>query len=293
VKCPPGLVTIDNTDTNVSPGGLTVDATSLYWSSGNTNSILKMPKCGGPITTLASAQLVPSGIAVDDAYAYWGAEGTLEGVMKVPLTGGTPTRLSFSRGLTFALDATNVYFAGPASLAMVPKAGGETTVFEMNEPTNDVTADSTHVYWTNQGQWTGTKDVGGGVVRMPLGGGTISTVATNQDAPHGVVVGGVNVFWFNNSNPRSVVMAPIGGGTPTTLQSGPAGAIASDSSYVYWTTLPSGESQVTLVRMPLAGGEPTQIASLGQGSVDTLVADGTSVYWANGASGALGRFTPE
>jgi hypothetical protein len=87
-------------------------------------------------------------------------------------------------------------------------------------------------------------------------------------------------------------MAPLGGGAPTTLESSPASpAIARDSKYVYWPTMPGGEARVALMRVPLAGGKPTQIALLGPGPVDALVADESGVYWGNG--GTLGRFTPE
>jgi hypothetical protein len=55
------------------------------------------------------------------------------------------------------------------------------------------------------------------IVRTPLGGGQMTTLATNQAAGQGIMTDDVNVYWSFNGDILSV---PVSGGTPTTLVSG-------------------------------------------------------------------------
>ncbi len=56
-----------------SPGAadLTSDATHLYFTSDEDNTVSKIPIAGGDVTVLATAQDNPTGIAVDDTAVYW------------------------------------------------------------------------------------------------------------------------------------------------------------------------------------------------------------------------------
>ena len=86
------------------------------------------------------------------------------------------------------------------------------------------------------------------------------------------------VYWSNYNDGR-VMRAPLGGGAPSTLASGPANGprgIAVDGAAVYWADQATG----TISRMPLAGGTPTVLAT-GQASPYGVAVDGTSVYWVN------------
>jgi hypothetical protein len=58
------------------PGGIAVDATTVYWvNSGtkgkNDGAVMKVGLDGDTLTTLASGQNYPSSIAVDATTVYW------------------------------------------------------------------------------------------------------------------------------------------------------------------------------------------------------------------------------
>jgi hypothetical protein len=98
---------------------ITVDATSVYWTSETAGSILKVPIAGGPVTVLAAGQDSPYAIAVDEVSVYWAnspdsSPGT---IMRVPIGGGSPVVVAANQEgpIGLALDATQVYWANQGS----------------------------------------------------------------------------------------------------------------------------------------------------------------------------------
>jgi hypothetical protein len=121
------------------PSGITIDATSVYWMTegkdvviGNVHvagagTVVKEPLDGGLSTTLAlgdDSLWLGESVAVDADSVYFDYYSTIDGygVMKVPVSGGTPTTLasSFKNGISgIAVDATSVYFVSGADLMKV------------------------------------------------------------------------------------------------------------------------------------------------------------------------------
>jgi sugar lactone lactonase YvrE len=84
------------------------------------------------------------------------------------------------------------------------------------------------------GDWT---DIGAGtVMKVPLGGGTPTTLASGGAAANGMAVDATNVYW-TDAVTHAVMKVPIGGGAMTTVATGdqPPFGIALDATNVYWT----------------------------------------------------------
>ena len=265
------------------PGGIAVDATSVYWTTNYSNvvgTVMKVPIGGGTPTTLASGQDYPGPIAVDATSVYW--NNYVGTVMKVPIGGGTPTTLASGPGGnppgTLVVDATNVYWltAGGTALLKVPLGGGTPTTLATPASSGGdytggaIAVDATSVYWTQSNA----------VMKVPIGGGTPTTLASGRELPAAIAVDATSVYWteFSTVQSGTVMKMPLGGGTPITLASGqrqPSG-IAVDATSVYWTDAGSG----TVMKVPLGGGTPIMLASGQQGPAPITVA-ATSVYWLN------------
>lgn len=124
---------------------MVVDDTNVYWAaleSGiNGGAIFSLPKRGGGTPFLvASKQLRPSDLAVDDTHVYWtneghNAAGEEEGggaVMFAPKAGGTATVLVHDLPLAdaIALDGDGVVWKDHFTIRRIPKAGGAITTID-------------------------------------------------------------------------------------------------------------------------------------------------------------------
>jgi hypothetical protein len=196
----------------------------------------------------------------------------------------------------------------------VPSAGGTPTVLAAGQayPTA-IAADATSVYWTNGGSGTCpptnpscTPPPTGTVMKIPIDGGTPTTLASGQNNPQRIAIDATNVYWTNEGSPGqgsapsntdgTVMQVPIGGGAPTMLASRQflLGLIAVDATSVYFavdvspgnTTMFSG----AILKVPIGGGTVTTVAS-GQYEPGGLSVAGANVYWSvpylNSTPGAL------
>jgi sugar lactone lactonase YvrE len=176
-----GSVTTLAPGPNTVAGGLSVDATSVYWTDSNAGTVMKMPLAGGTPTALASGLTCPNKTVVDATGVYWTdfCTGT---VKKVPLAGGAV--------ITLAQEASS--------------------------DAEGIAVDATSIYWTNSYHSNQTP---GTITRVPVGGGTTSTLVSLAPSgmPFGIAVDATSVYWTSNGN---VMKAALDGGTPTMLASG-------------------------------------------------------------------------
>jgi hypothetical protein len=254
------VIALDATDVYfvACPAGKTcVDAAGM--------ALMKVPLCGGKPTVLgAGPGRGVSGLAIDAANAYWASSGT---VMKVPLSGGTVTTLA------------------------TPIPG-----LEFGNASGAVEVDSSSVYWSVPGDGT--------VMKVAIDGGAPTTLASGfyfpEGSPYGgfsIVLEGMSVYWLNAGQLSdggavgAIVEVPLDGGTPTTLISGQgiSGEVAADRMSVYFasTLCPSdggdcecdgGACPAAFLKVPLSGGAPTTLASVGP-TLFKFAIDDTSLYW--------------
>jgi len=261
------------------PNCLAVDATNVYWTTGD-GRVLKAPIAGGGPTVLASEQAIPRGIAVDAANVYWVNSTGAGQVRSVPIGGGAPMTLADGQRWPFKLAVRDgvLYWTnnGDGTVMRMEASGGMPTQVAVRQgAVVAIAAGARRLYWSSIGQ---------GVIRSaPLDGiGEVTTVAEDQDASALSVVG-ASVYWANvevEDDGGSVYMLDGRGGTPVKVAAspGPLSAVA-DLRNVYWTD----ETTRTVRRVPVDGGEVVVLA-VGQAEPSEIAVDGSNVYWLNSAA---------
>lgn len=135
-----------------------------------------------------------------------------------------------------------------------------------------------NIVYANLGGWYGffiVNSTSSRIKRIPLAGGSATTIATNLPLGGGrdLKTDGVHLYWSDSGGIRRVA---LGGGAVSTLFSGPAGAIDLDANYVYFTTATS------IRRVPKAGGAVTSQANAPDGVTAFYVhwsLGQTTLYW--------------
>jgi hypothetical protein len=232
-------VVLDDLNTLV----VAVDATRVYSGSSfaatSQGLVVACEKtgCGGQYTTLASGQGGVQAIAVDEGTVYWGGSA---GVMKLSLTGGTPTPVAtgisvwnlVATGGTVFVSATTPA-NNTAALMSMPAAGGTPTVrfASCSGSVSALATDGVNVYY-------GTTD--GTVGSIPVAGGPATTLGQTARGVTDLASDGTTVYFTVTDTP--VYSVPIAGGPVSTIadcQSNPT-AIAVDSHAVYWANAGDG-----------------------------------------------------
>jgi hypothetical protein len=255
------------------PYCVTVDATNVYWAANGDNTVMKVPIGGGMATILAVSPFA-TGIATDGTSVYW--SGGL-GAYKVSVNGGMPVLLS--SGFTndnIVLGPTGLFGTdGDDALVGVPIAGGMTTRYTggSGQNTYGLAADSTSVYWSNfdgtapilktslDGSASITLATGhvvfgmavdatyvywaeassGNIMKVPLGGGDPSTVASGLVGISQLAMDEANLYVTAGSTTSTGLVARVdkdtGFVTYLAVGQNQAWGIAVDATSVYWTTL--------------------------------------------------------
>jgi len=204
---------------------IAVDDANVYWTDSTQNTVVHMPKTGGPVVTLITEQFGATGITVDSTYVYWVAVGSLFriaiGSSGVPATlasttttGTGPTPLVVVNGVVYYPDTQT------GRIVSIEASGGTPIAFAMAQANPTALAtDGTSLYWTTN------SPSGCGVVMAPLGGGAPVTIGELSQA--GIVLpGGIALATGADggavSHPTVFVSANVGGvGTLLVLSAPP------------------------------------------------------------------------
>lgn len=127
------------------------------------------------------------------------------------------------------------------------------------------------------------------VLRVPLDGGEAKVVASGQRNGQSIIAGGNAVFWLAGGDvgkniPDMVMKLPLEGGTPTKFAKTflPADAgLAADTTHVYFQQLvgPGHGNASRLVRVPIAGGNPEQVATFPEFDGNVIAVDANNAYF--------------
>jgi hypothetical protein len=298
------LVTLASGQTGML-GIVAIDATNIYWGLNSTSNgmILSVPIAGGTVTTIASGQAGPWGLASTGSLIYWANSNPVGSSVASIVSSITPpfspspyTNASGFMGNPgpIAVDSTSVYFTdinGGSTYIMKAPAQTSGSAVTLSPGTTEMfgcATDSSFVYFTNYG--------GGTIQKVSVNGGTPTTIATGQNLPFWIAVDGTNAYWATLGGAIGMVDKNGVNGAKN-LASGQAasGYLAIDASYVYWTNSHCATDAgpcPSVMKVPIAGGTPTTLAS-SQPGPSGIAVDATSVYWADTTAGTIMKLTPK
>jgi hypothetical protein len=253
-------------------------------------------------TTVVTGETITS-IASDGTDVYWADQ--VGRIHSVPVAGGTPKTLATVNGVTndgaqIIVDGSNVYFAAGPDVVSVPKSGGAVVTLASSQNAASIAATGGDIFWTNMFNGVGST---GSVNRIAAGGGKVTTLASKLDVPIMLAVDANRAFWVD-LGAGDVKSVPLDGGAVSVLASsdGNIGGVASDGSYVYWSSsngveatcglcpppAPPSLGASTISRVPVSGGKPTVIAKGYNAVMATPLAGGDAITLATDASPEIG-----
>jgi sugar lactone lactonase YvrE len=278
----------------VTPSGIAVDATNVYFTRYLSGTVDTCPLagCTGAPKVLSSGNDEPNDVKVDAQNLYWASEGSgigLGTIKKCALPSCTsPTTLANGSIIDWvAVDATHVYWSstydGTAFSCAIAGCGGTPTPIAsgLTVPWS-VAVDATSVYIA---VWNGSLNApatnGGAIAQCPTSGctGAPASLSSVENEPYQVTVDTDYVYWagFRDNTIKRCAKTgcPSGATIIASGEGGPSG-VAVDDKYVYWTNYASGT-----VRVCAKDGCDKLSATLavGQNHPNLITFDATYVYF--------------
>ncbi len=271
------------------PYGLAVDATYVYWSSaGVKNSIYRTKLDGSTMPELiAGNQKLPHEVALstdakftgvlwvnsglaDQGAAVMGAKvpsmpitlalSAKDSVRSLAVVGVNAFWLNQKMGELWTADFSGVVPATPVKLASL-----------LSQPW-DLVADGAFVYYTTYS--------GGEVRRVGAAGGTQKVLVKGLGNPTGIAID-ANYAYYATENSGEISRVLLDGSKVpdvlATMQLKPA-HLAIDAKFVYWTNYGTSDTDGSVAKVSLAGGDVIVLAA-GQNQPLQVAVDDTSVYW--------------
>jgi hypothetical protein len=272
---------------------MTSDAKNVYWTEfgddlGSGNGSVKgcpIDGCGSGPTVYATALTNPRGIAVDANNVYFGTAsyGSVVGaVWSCPIAGcgGSPTKLTAADSpFGIAVDSMYVYWADydDSTVHRIPKAGGTNDVlYDGGGPVyvgQEVAYDTTSLYFT---------DENGNVYKLPIGGGSVSVMASWGALGGWPVRADSNWVYYGQPGGVSAMAKNATDGGPfiaDNLQDPLGIALDPPTGRLYWADYGSGSgNDGTIGRVGTDGGGRLVVAS-SQVNLEDVTVSGNYVFW--------------
>jgi hypothetical protein len=164
---------------------------------------------------------------------------------------------------------------GACSGDVAPPPLGKVTVLAEHQAPWGIAVDGTSVYWTNMNLGT--------VMKVPIDGGDVVTLASGQQQPSEIVVDETSVYWINEADIGSmngaVMKVPLEGGTPAVVYQGSPLSLAIDGGTLYWGALASAGSD-TIMQLP-AGSDQPETLIMGLSVPNAIAVRNGVVYFSN------------
>lgn len=250
--------TFYNGGVNSATGSVAADDLNLYWVDRNLGTVVQSPIVSGGSTLITLAHgYNPNNLVIDSTYAYW-TDVNLNEVFRSTLgAAGTPTVLSTNSSPSYTIAAACPALPGTCNAADVYWTNGNLMSLALNngspagvpsplvtgpETIEGIVADSQNVYWfSNVGGTAGAYEFN--LYDVPLAGGAVVTLATQQINTRSIITDGTYIYWTNQSplgTPNSgtvnrTLIAGKGEVIPTLLSTGNPASLAQDTTSIYWT----------------------------------------------------------
>lgn len=274
------------------PGSVAVTDTDVLFAQCN-GQIAAVSTSGGAVRTLASGQGCVCDVGTLGGQAYW-VSPTNGTVLAAPLAGGPTVTLASGEGrpVALALTSTALLWGNQSSgllRSMLLAGGAASTRASGQLNLQDIAADSTFLYWTVTPP--------NNVLQTFLAGGLPSPlVAGATSAPHSLVTGGGYVYWAADQGGGlwSIQRVAMTGGTPQVVLAPTMVGTSQPSVELAWSARgllvalsgTPGMNDGRILRVPLAGGTPTTLASA-QATPRGIAVNATVVVWSNGVGNTI------
>ena len=254
----PGAIAASSTTIYYSNSGSAVAVSSAFWGG-----VMQVTPGGTPsLLGISGSYPGAFGVAYASGTVYW-IDHTAECIFKTAagVVTTNPVAVYNAQGLledvwgNLAVDDNNIYWGQDGgSLLQASLSTGKSMFLVDNDPVNhpqlvdQIVSRQGYVYWSAHNGGASppstTTEANSAIYRIPVGGGTVSPLASGVTVTPALAGDTSGVYWDDGNLKRFSTNAD----SSTTLATGQnAGFIALDSQFIYWTN-PSGGTVMKLAK---------------------------------------------
>ncbi len=271
-----------------SPTSLAADDTGAVWTD-DAGTVAWFGVGATAPTTVASGQSSPANAAVGTTNVYWSTASPSFAVVAVAKVGGATSILASPAVAikSIAVGPTRLYFS--ASSAPCGSIAYNSWLWSTKLDSADVGAVAGPVTCFGS-LGAASLSVSGGYVyagiyfspgsirRVPIAGGTTTSVSVPWGLPFNLVAMTTDLYWIDtNVGPSQILEAdPALAASKVMADTDDARGLAADSTYLYWTENPSGKG---VLRRMLRTGGCIETLVAGTETFGSVAVDATHIYW--------------